>query len=180
LTGLLVAVVTLSATATNAAAQHRSLIAVSNELGHTITLIDGATLRVLNTIAVPQRPRGIAFSPDGTRLFVALSDTRKTVQTSGDAIVSIDVGSGRINGVYPAGSDPERFAITPDGKRLYAANEDGSWTSATDIATRKIVATLIVCVSRRNASTSSGLMRISSRRLAMGTDRRRPVRTRRS
>ena len=96
------------------------------------------------TIHVPQRPRGIEFSPDGNQLFVALSDPQKNVQTSGDGIVSIDVASGRINGIYPSGSDPERFAITPDGKRLYAANEDGSWASATEIASKRVIATLIV------------------------------------
>ena len=92
--------------AKTAPAQHGSLIAVSNEAGHTITLIDAKSLKVLRTVPVPQRPRGIEFSPDGKRIFVALSDPQKNVQTSGDAIVSIDVGSGRINGVFPAGSDP--------------------------------------------------------------------------
>src|SRR4051812_7065216 len=120
------------------------LIAVSNEAGHTVSLIDAGTLKVTRTIPVPQRPRGIEFSPDGKRIFVALSDPQKNVQTKGDAVVSIDIGAGRIDGIYPAGSDPERFAITPDGKRLYAANEDGSWTSATNIGTRKLIATLIV------------------------------------
>src|SRR5438045_4670940 len=137
----------LALNATNSQLPARSqgfLIAVSNELGHTVTLIDARTLKAIKTIPVPQRPRGIEFSPDGRRIFVALSDPQKNVQTSGDAIVSIDIASGRISGVFPAGSDPERFAITPDGRRLYAANEDGSWASATDIATRRIVATLIV------------------------------------
>jgi PQQ-dependent catabolism-associated beta-propeller protein len=134
----------LSGPTSAAFAQGRPLIAVSNEAGHTVTLIDAKSLKVLRTVSVPQRPRGIEFSPDGRQLFVALSDPQKNVQTSGDGIVSIELASGRTNGMFPAGSDPERFAITPDGKRLYAANEDGSWASATDIATRKIVATLIV------------------------------------
>jgi len=138
----------LIATSTVVAQQPRpargALIAVSNELGHTVDLVDARTLRVTRTIHVPQRPRGIEFSPDGNQLFVALSDPQKNVQTSGDGIVSIDVASGRINGIYPSGSDPERFAITPDGKRLYAANEDGSWASATEIASKRVIATLIV------------------------------------
>ena len=141
---LAIAPLVTSIDAQQLARRQDALIAVSNELGHSVTLIDARTLKVIRTIQTPHRPRGIEFNPDGTRIFVALSDPQKNVQTSGDGIVSIDVGSGRIDGVYPAGSDPERFAITPDGRRLYAANEDGSWTSATDIATRRIVATLIV------------------------------------
>ena len=72
-----------------------ALIAVSNELGHTVDLVDARTLKVTRTIHVPQRPRGIEFSPDGKQIFVALSDPQKNVQTSGDGIVSIDVASGR-------------------------------------------------------------------------------------
>jgi PQQ-dependent catabolism-associated beta-propeller protein len=151
---LLAAVAALAVAGARADAQHGALIAVSNEAGHTVTLIDARSLKVLRTIGVPQRPRGIEFSPDGTHIFVALSDPQKRVQTSGDAIVSIGVSSGRIDGVFPAGSDPERFAITPDGKRLYAANEDGSWTSATDIATRRIVATLIVGIEPEGVAVS--------------------------
>src|SRR3954471_4076064 len=84
----------------------QGLIAVSNELGHTVTLIDARTLKVVRNIGVPQRPRGIAFSPDGKQIFVALSDPQIRLQGSGDAIVAIDVRSNRIVTIFPAGSDP--------------------------------------------------------------------------
>src|SRR5881628_3033241 len=38
------------------AAAQGKLVAVSNEAGHTVTLIDAGTLEVTRTIAVPQRP----------------------------------------------------------------------------------------------------------------------------
>ena len=125
-------------------ARAQSLIAVSNELGHTVTLIDAATLKVVRTIGLPQRPRGIAFTPNGKQIFVALSDPDIRRRGGGDAIAAIDVQRNTITALFPAGSDPERFAITPDGKRMYSANEDGNSATATDIASRKEIASLIV------------------------------------
>src|SRR3981189_3141460 len=87
-------------TAESAGAQHGPFIAVSNEMGHTITLIDARSLSVVKTIPVPQRPRRLGFSPNGKEIFVALSDPQKRVQTGGDAIVSLDVVSGQIEGVF--------------------------------------------------------------------------------
>ena len=55
----------LALNATNSQLPARSqgfLIAVSNELGHTVTLIDARTLKAIRTIPVPQRPRGIAVA----------------------------------------------------------------------------------------------------------------------
>ena len=48
-------------------------IFVTNEASGDITVIDVAEQRVITTIAVGKRPRGIRLSPDGSRLFVALS-----------------------------------------------------------------------------------------------------------
>ncbi|HUQ99962.1 MAG TPA: hypothetical protein VM166_10935, partial [Gemmatimonadaceae bacterium] len=96
-------------------AQPGSLLAVSNEAGRSLSLIDTRSLKVLGTIALPQRPRGIEFSPDGKLVFVALSDPQTKVQSAGDGIVAINIASRRIVATFPAGTDPERFAITPDG-----------------------------------------------------------------
>lgn len=38
-----------------------------------MTVIDSQTHRVLATVPLGKRPRGIQLSPDGTQLFVALS-----------------------------------------------------------------------------------------------------------
>ena len=45
-------------------------ILVSNEKDNTITVLDGATLRVLRTVPVGERPRGIALSRDKRQLYV--------------------------------------------------------------------------------------------------------------
>src|SRR5438045_6532465 len=100
----------------------RTLLAVSNKASHNITIIDASALRVLRTIAVPYRPRGIEFTPDGKTLLVAICDDIPTVKSAGDAILAIDPARGQITARYEAGTNPERFALSPDGKRIYASN----------------------------------------------------------
>ncbi|WP_414717598.1 hypothetical protein [Steroidobacter sp.] len=46
---------------------------VTNEMSGDMTVIDSQTHRVLATVPLGKRPRGIQLSPDGTQLFVALS-----------------------------------------------------------------------------------------------------------
>jgi YVTN family beta-propeller protein len=90
-------VVLSSATAAQVApTAHGSLIAVSNEASHSVTLIDASTLRIVRTVPLPQRPRGIQFTPDGKRIFVALSDPQTQVQSSGDGIAAFDLAANRI------------------------------------------------------------------------------------
>ena len=48
-------------------------IYVTNERSGDLTVIAGGSHEVVATIPLGKRPRGIKVSPDGTRLFVALS-----------------------------------------------------------------------------------------------------------
>jgi YVTN family beta-propeller protein len=48
---------------------------VTNEVGGDITVIDPMSASVIATIPVGTRPRGVALSPDGALLYVALSGT---------------------------------------------------------------------------------------------------------
>jgi YVTN family beta-propeller protein len=47
---------------------------VSNERDNTLSVIDLATLELIETIPVGQRPRGIVFSPDYAKLYICASD----------------------------------------------------------------------------------------------------------
>ncbi|MEO0760969.1 MAG: hypothetical protein AAFZ09_04050, partial [Pseudomonadota bacterium] len=47
---------------------------VSNEKSNDVTLIDTATMEVIKTVPVGQRPRGITISPSGHELYVCASD----------------------------------------------------------------------------------------------------------
>src|ERR1700736_845445 len=89
---------------------------VSNEKGNTITVIDTTAWKVVETIKVGQRPRGIAFTKDQKYVLVAVGDD--------DTIQMIDSMSNKIVDTLPSGPDPELFVDDPTGKILYVANED--------------------------------------------------------
>jgi YVTN family beta-propeller protein len=48
-------------------------VSVTNEISGDLTVIDAETLTPVTTIPLGKRPRGIVASPDGKRLYVALS-----------------------------------------------------------------------------------------------------------
>ena len=48
---------------------------VTNEKSNDVTVIDLLTAKVVKTIPVGQRPRGVSASPDGTRVYVSNSNS---------------------------------------------------------------------------------------------------------
>lgn len=118
---------------------------VTNERDGTITVIDTRTDKVLETITVGARPRGIRPSPDGRRIYVALSTPMGQPYSAADnRIAAIDVESGKIVAEYDVGSDPEQLAVSPDGRLLYASNEDAGTATVTEVETGRLLATLMV------------------------------------
>lgn len=128
---------------------------VSNEMSGTVSVVDPAAQKVVATITVGKRPRGIRASADGKTVFVALSgspiagpgvDESKLPppERQHDGIGVIDVASGQLTRVLKGGTDPEQFVISADGKRLFIANEDAGQTTVLDIATGDTVKTIAV------------------------------------
>ncbi len=127
-----------------------SRVYVSCEESGTVTVIDGHTDKVVATIAVGKRPRGVQVSPDGKTVYVALSgspnagpnrkeeEDAKSDKTA-DGIGVIDTASNTLKGVIIGGSDPEQFAVSRDGTSLYIANEDTAEVSVIDIAKNAVV-----------------------------------------
>ena len=46
---------------------------VSNEKDNTLSIIDAASMTVIDTVKVGRQPRGIVLSPDNTRLYICAS-----------------------------------------------------------------------------------------------------------
>jgi YVTN family beta-propeller protein len=125
---------------------------VTNETSGDLTVIDAATLSPVATIPLGKRPRGIAASPDGRRLYVALSGSpnagpgvdEKTLpppDRSADGIGVVDLAQGKLLKVLPSGTDPEQLAVSHDGTRVFIANEDAGKASIVDVESGQIVET---------------------------------------
>jgi YVTN family beta-propeller protein len=117
---------------------------VSDEWGGNVVIVDPREARVVASIPVGKRPRGIVISPDRTRLYVALTgspaagpgvDESKLPPPDHryDGIGVIDLKSQRLIHTYPSGIDPETFALSHDGRVLYVSNEDSGQLSALDV-----------------------------------------------
>jgi YVTN family beta-propeller protein len=130
-------------------------IYVTNEVSGDLTVIDSGTYKLIATIPLGKRPRGIHASPDHKTLYVALSgspiagpdvdeSTLPPPDKSADGIGVFDVAQGKLLRVIHGGSDPENFDVSKDGKYLYISNEDVEAVSILDIASGTVVKTLKV------------------------------------
>lgn len=158
-------------------------IFVSNERSGDVTVIDGTTLKVLTTIAVGKRPRGIHVSPDGKTVYVALSgtpiepppqldaqgnpifqhakgggkdddDDDANSDKTADGIGVVDVAQQKLTGKINAGSDPEEFALSKDGTRLYVSNEDTKTATVINIASGKVERIILVAQEPEGVGTA--------------------------
>lgn len=117
---------TTSAPAQDDEAQY--LVYVANEYNADVSVIDPRTNEVIQTIAISGRPgdvrpRGMAVSPDGHTIYIAVSDFNPEFETPEDKIVGIDVETNEIVLELNAGGNPERVALTPDGTEIWASLE---------------------------------------------------------
>jgi PQQ-dependent catabolism-associated beta-propeller protein len=136
-----------------APAQQPTYIAVSNEHSRDVMLLDPVSGRIVATIPVGERPRGIHATRDGRLLYVALSDEQALVKTGRDAIAAIHVERKRIVARLDAGTDPEQFALVGN-RSLYAANEDAGTAVAFDLTSGRPRATLIVGIEPEGVAAS--------------------------
>src|SRR5689334_19301396 len=128
---------------------------VTNEQSGDLSIIDVDAAKVVGTIPLGKRPRGIAASPDGTKLYVALSGSpaagpgvdEKTLpppDRSADGIGVVDVQARKLLNVIKSGTDPEQVAVSKDGKRVFVANEDAGQLTVIDADTGNIAQTFKV------------------------------------
>jgi YVTN family beta-propeller protein len=137
-------------------------IFVTNEKSGDVTVINGQDLKVMASIPVGKRPRGIHISPDGKAVYVALSgtpiegppqidaqgnpifdkkkgdDDDDNADKSADGIGVVNVGALKLTSKLNAGSDPEEFALSKDGRQIYISNEDTKTASVINIGSGKL------------------------------------------
>ncbi|ABV94398.1 conserved hypothetical protein [Dinoroseobacter shibae DFL 12 = DSM 16493] len=143
---------TLTAAATTAlllgttAALASGEIWVTNEKDDTISVIDIATLEVVRTIETGERPRGITFSKDYSRVYICASDS--------DTVQVMDPVTGEILHDLPSGEDPEQFVLHPNDRHLYIANEDDAITTVVDTESRQVIAQIDVGIEPEGMAVS--------------------------
>ncbi|MEY9586362.1 PQQ-dependent catabolism-associated beta-propeller protein [Sinorhizobium fredii] len=120
---------------------------VTNEKDDDISVIDTATLEVIRTIPTGERPRGITFSSDHSRVYICASDS--------DAVEVMDPATGEILHELPSGEDPEQFVLAPDDKHLWIANEDDAVTTVVDVDRREVVAQINVGIEPEGMAVSA-------------------------
>ena len=130
---------------------------VSNEDDGTVTVVDTERLTALATLPVGKRPRGLALSHDGTRLYVAVSGLPKCPppmtdedcarlprDSQADGIAVIDTATLRPLPVLRGVSDPERVEVSRDDRTLFVSEEDEARLAVLDIGRAKVRATVPV------------------------------------
>lgn len=126
---------------------------VSNEDDGTVTVIDADRGAAVATIAAGKRPRGLALSPDGKLLYVAVSGLPKCPppipdeecaklprDPAADGIAVIDTAALARTRVLGGVSDPERIAVSRDGHRLYISEEDAGRLAVLDATHGRVLA----------------------------------------
>jgi YVTN family beta-propeller protein len=131
------------------AAPSPPLLYTSDEVGGAVFVIDPARAAVVARIPVGKRPRGLKLSPDGTRLYVALSGSPISgpgideahlppPDHSADGVAVVDVAKRALVATLASGPDPEALDLSPDGRTLFLSNEDTAQMSAIDLPSGKV------------------------------------------
>jgi len=115
---------------------------VNNRGERSLTVIDGVTMKVLRTIALPATSMQIALSPDNKTLAVGYKDALKItlIDTGTDAVTTtLDIGPDR------PGDKPVRIKHpfwSKDGHFVYAGDELNMSVVKIDVGAGKIVANI--------------------------------------
>src|SRR6185503_19976755 len=101
-----------------------------NEGSASITVIDTATERVVRSIATGAKPRGIAVSADGARLFVS--------EQAANALVVYHLPDGTEAARIAVGDSPEAVYLSPNGEWLAVAIEEGDVVALVNAKTLEV------------------------------------------
>lgn len=109
---------------------------VTNADDNAVSVIDPADGSTVITIAVGNRPYGVAATPDGTRVYVA--------DSLSNSVSVIDTATNTVAAIVPVGAFPKGIAILPDGTKAYVANHSGGTVSVIDLATDTVMGIVAV------------------------------------
>jgi YVTN family beta-propeller protein len=113
----------------------------------TVAVIDTSTESVVATIPVGSNPSGVAFSPDGSRAYVA--NTFDATVSVIDTATKTAINTINVQPTFSFGGDPEGVTVSHDGKKVYVSNgavittADGSVSGPFGVDTHQVQATAL-------------------------------------
>jgi YVTN family beta-propeller protein len=136
-------------------ADAKLVVLVSNEESNDISFIDASSDTVVRSLPVGKRPRGLEVSPDGSKLYVALTGSPRggpnvdeaslpPPDRAHDGIGVVNLLNGTLERKLVSGNDPETLDTSPDGRVLVVANEDSAQVRLLDAATGDVIANIPV------------------------------------
>src|SRR2546427_1659815 len=137
----------------HAGADGETRVFVTNEKSDDVTVIDATTRKVVTTIPVGKRPRGVAVSPDGRRVYVTNSNS--------DSLSVIDTKSLAVLRTVPAGLDPQGVTFKRAGAALYVGNENELSVTLLDAEALKITKKIAVGEEPGKAGGAAGGRRVA-------------------
>ena len=102
-----------------------------------IGVFDLASEKATKSIALPEPPSGLAFSPDGSALYV-------TAGSEQGWVFKISTARGEVEAKIAVGHSPTAPVVSPDGKLLYVCNRFNNNVSVIDLVAWKELATVPV------------------------------------
>ena len=109
---------------------------MSAEEDDKLEVIDVAGRKLVAQLTVGTRPRGIAFTPDGAKAYVACERA--------DTVYVIDARQHKILRTIKAGLRSNGLTMHPDGKRLYLSNGGDHNVMVIDTVKDEVTATIPV------------------------------------
>jgi len=96
--------------------------------------VAGGQINILNTFNTAGSPVAVAFSPDGSKLYVAMFNS--------NTIVVMDPNTGTQLATIPVGQGPTSIAVNSTGNRGYVANFTSGTVSVLDLTANTVIATV--------------------------------------
>jgi YVTN family beta-propeller protein len=109
---------------------------VTNEFSNTVSVIDGITQRVIDTITVGSFPYGVAVNPFNDRIYVT--------NRGSNTVTVIDSPTNTKLSDIPVGNSPVGIAVNPSSNWIYITNINAGTVSVIDGITNKVTDTITV------------------------------------
>jgi YVTN family beta-propeller protein len=140
---LLVLPALLAITSSSRAAPARPIVVVTAETAGEAIFADPDEGAVIAEVSVAGRPRGLALSRDGRRLFVAVvgpinsrggAGPAAATGTGAAGLAMIDMATRKLERKVAAGPAPVAVAVSPDGRTAYVVNAGSNELTLVDVA----------------------------------------------